>query len=466
MTAPDAMRRHAQSAGATVTAQAERLATDLADLVRIESVSSDVRCYDAVDESAAAIARLVRDLSLFDQVDVVRSVSDGVAGRPAVVASRPSRRGRPTVLLYAHHDVQPVGDLELWDRPPFDPEIEDGRMYGRGAADDKAGVMTHVAALRALAQVLPDPDLGLVMFVEGEEECGSATVAATLIERRDQLRCDVAVVCDSDNWTPETPALTTSLRGAILFDFEVRTLNAPLHSGMFGGAAPDAFMCAAVLVASLYKEDGSVAVKGLRRGPEPDIDFDKASYMADAGLIGAQLVGGGSITGRVWQNPSITVIGVDAPTCAEASTSLMSTVRLRVNVRVTPEQSPDEAFSLIADHLRRHAPFGATISFEDVRTVPGLDTTDSGLGSRTMREALANIWPNPAVSMGIGGSIGFVAAYRQVFPDSEILVIGTGDPASNIHGYNESVEMRTLLRMASAEAAFLLALDSGSAEAT
>src|SRR3954470_24937551 len=238
---------------------------DLEALVRIESVSADPERAGEVHRSAEA----VRDLFVAEGFDTKITSADG--GRPAVIAHKSAKaEGAPTILLYAHHDVQPENDHADWDSPPFEPTERDGRLYGRGAADDKAGIAAHLGALRAHGDDLP---VSVTMFIEGEEEVGSDTLPALLAEHRDRLAADVIVIADSGNWDIGEPALTTSLRGLVRVDVEVRTLTHAVHSGMWGGLVPDSLMTLSRVVASLHDDDGNVAVAGLHGGPAADVDY-------------------------------------------------------------------------------------------------------------------------------------------------------------------------------------------------
>ena len=233
-----------------VSAELPRIRQDLEDLVRIESVSADPARAAEVQRSAEAVAELFRAEG-FEDVQIVSAREDGRA--PAVIARKPAPEGKPTVLLYAHHDVQPENDHAEWDSPPFEPTERDGRLYGRGAADDKAGIAAHLAAVRALGD---DLGVGVTMFIEGEEEVGSDTLADLLQEHHDYLAADVIVIADSGNWDIGVPALTTSLRGLVRVDVGVRTLTHAVHSGMWGGLVPDALMTLTRLLTTLYDDDG------------------------------------------------------------------------------------------------------------------------------------------------------------------------------------------------------------------
>lgn len=228
--------------------------------MRIESVWADPARRNEVHRSA----QMVSDLLSQAGFDDVRIVTEG--GAPAVIAQHPPPPGAPTVLLYAHHDVQPEGDRGQWHSPPFEPTERDGRLYGRGTADDKAGIATHLAAFRAHGG---RPPVGVTVFVEGEEESGSPTLGQFLAAHRDELAADVIVIADSDNWSTEVPALTVSLRGMADCVVEVATLDHGLHSGLWGGVVPDALTVLVRLLASLHDDDGNVAVRGLHESRQP-----------------------------------------------------------------------------------------------------------------------------------------------------------------------------------------------------
>ncbi len=353
--------------------------------MRIPSVSWPAFDPAHVAESAEAVAELLRGTGVFDLVEVRRApVEDGSElGQPAVVASRPARNGRPTVLLYAHHDVQPPGKDEDWETPPFEPTQRGDRLHGRGAADDKAGVMAHVGAIRAFAEASGDFDLGIAVFIEGEEEWASRSFANFLHENRDLLAADAIIVADSGNWDLETPAITVALRGAVAFNLRIDTLAHASHSGMYGGAVPDAMLAAIRLLDTLWDADGSVAVDGLRSADLETPEYDEAQLRAEAGLLdGVSPIGNGTILSRIWAKPAITITGIDAPDVANASNTLVPGVRVRVSARIAPGQDADEAFAAIRAHLEANAPFGARLTFEDVDTGPGVPRRHERLGGR------------------------------------------------------------------------------------
>jgi len=318
----------------------------LKSLVRIPGIAWAAFDSEELEKSARAVASLFETTELFESVEILRaekpvteSDASGV-GAPAVVAHRPARNGAPQVLLYAHHDVQPTGDESLWNTTPFEPAlvadpVGGDRIYGRGAADDKAGIIAHHTALLALKGILGGNfDLGITIFVEGEEEAGSPSFRNFLEKYQAKLEADVIVVADSSNFSTTVPAITTTLRGLVSQVFEVRTLDHALHSGMYGGVVPDAMLVMTRLLASLHDEVGHVAVAGLHQGKASDLPYSEAELRADAGLLPeTELIGTGTILDRIWNRPALTIIGVDVPAVAVSSNTMQPAVRAKVSMR-------------------------------------------------------------------------------------------------------------------------------------
>jgi acetylornithine deacetylase/succinyl-diaminopimelate desuccinylase-like protein len=432
---------------AAVAREMPGVRADLERLVRIPGIAFDGFDHSQVERSAAAVAELLRGCGL--DVQIVRG-----SGQPAVVGRRAAPPGAPTVLLYAHHDVQPVGDPALWSSEPFEPQERDGRLYGRGAADDKAGVMAHVAALRAWGDELP---VGVVVFVEGEEEFGSDSLDELLETHQETLRSDVIVIADSGNWDIGRPALTTSLRGLVNCFAEVRVLKNAVHSGMFGGPVPDALTVLSRLIATLHDENGEVAVDGLVGREGAPVDYPEDRFRHEAGILdGVKLIGSGTITDRIWTKPAVAVLGIDAPGTGVAPNALVPSAKAKLSVRLAPGDDPKSAYAAVRSHLEKYVPWGAQVdvTLESDGAPCVIDAT--GPAYDAARAAFQAAWDGVApVDMGVGGSIPFIATFQELFPGAAILVTGVEDPYSAAHGPNESLHLGEFERVCVAEA-FLL----------
>ena len=422
---------------------------DLEDLVRIESVSADPARAQEVQRSAEAVAELFRAES-FETVDIVSA--DG--GAPAVIAHKPGPEGAPTVLLYAHHDVQPENDHAEWDSPPFEPTERGDRLYGRGAADDKAGVAAHLAALRIFGDDLP---VNVVFFIEGEEEVGSETLPALLKENLDDLRADVIVIADSGNWDIGVPALTTSLRGLVRMDVEVRTLTHAVHSGMWGGLVPDSLMTLARLISTLHDDRGNVAVAGLYSGPAADVEYPEERLRAESGALPSiGWIGEGSTVERLWTKPALSITGLDAPKVDGASNTLIPSARARISMRIAPGDTTDNALACLRAHLEERVPWGAELTFAVVDTGEATQIDATGPAYDAARAAFTEAWDGTApVDMGVGGSIPFIAEFLEAFPKASVLVTGVEDPDTRAHGANEGLHLAEFERVVLAEALLL-----------
>jgi acetylornithine deacetylase/succinyl-diaminopimelate desuccinylase-like protein len=432
---------------AAVDREMPGLRRDLESLVRIPSVSAAAFDQAHVEASAQAVAELLRAAGMQD-VEILRE-----GGAPAVVGHLPGPEGAPTVLLYAHHDVQPPGEDDDWTTPAFEPTERGGRLYGRGAADDKAGVTAHLAALRAHDG---RPPVGVTIFVEGEEESGSPSLGQILRRHRDKLAADVLVLADSNNWKVGVPALTTSLRGNIKVDVDVRTLDHAVHSGMFGGAVLDAVTALTRLLSLLHDDKGDVAVPGLSQARAADLDLTEDELRTDAGVLeGVELVGTGSLTARLWAKPALTVIGIDVPTTAKSSNTLLPSARARISLRTAPGQDPQEAYEALAEHLRASAPWGAHVEVTLTETGAGFQAQADGPAYDAARAAFADAWGTQPVDMGVGGSIPFIAEFAEIFPEAAILVTGVEDPDTRAHGADESLHLGEFAKVCLAEAVLL-----------
>lgn len=416
-----------------------RARAELEELVRIPSVSAPGFDPQQVRRSANRITQLL-ETSGFSGIRLLEI--DGA--HPAAFGEIPAPGDTPTVLLYAHHDVQPAGPENEWDTSPFEPVVHNGRLFGRGTADDKSGVVMHLAAVRAFLGNLP---VGVKIFVEGEEEIGSTHLDAFLEQHRNLLEADVIVVGDAGNWSVGTPALTTSLRGLVECTVEVRTLESAVHSGVFGGLIPDAITVLARVIASLHDADGKVAVSGLVTAPGDDLDMPDAEIREQAGTVeGLAFVGEGTLTSRLWYQPAIAVVAVDAPPISEAINQLVPLARAKVSMRIAPGQDPGAAFGALVRHLEAAVPWGAKITVTPGALVEAFNLDASDHASLVFKEAFRIAYGRDAVEMGVGGSIPFVSALENAFPNASILLTGVADPTSRPHGPNESLSLADLER--------------------
>jgi acetylornithine deacetylase/succinyl-diaminopimelate desuccinylase-like protein len=438
MMTPDEIR-------AAVERELPGVRADLERLVRIPGIAFTGFDHSHVERSAEAVAELLRDAGLPD-VQIVRS-----GGQPAVIARRPAPPGAPTVLLYAHHDVQPVGDLSQWETEPFEPVERDGRLFGRGAADDKAGVMAHIAALRAWGDDLP---VGIALFIEGEEEFGSESLEALLREHRDVIAADVIVIADSGNWDIGVPALTTGLRGLVNGFVTVRTLDHAVHSGMFGGAVPDALMALSRLLSTLHDGNGDVAVAGLVSGVASPVEMPEDRFRKESSVLDSVgLIGTGRLVERLWTRPAISILGIDAPSTDGAPNAIVPVAKAKFSVRIAPGDSAQLVFDSVARHLKTHAPWGAEVTVELEQLGEPCSIEASGPVYNAARSALAEAWDGvKPVDIGVGGSIPFIATLQEMFPEAAVLVTGVEDPDSRAHGPNESLHLGEFARACFAEA--------------
>ena len=420
---------------------------DLHRLISIPSISSMPEHDADVAACADAVSGLFRDLGASE----VKLLDGG--GKPAVWANFPGPEGTPTVLLYAHYDVQPTGDTDAWTSPAFEPTERDGRLYARGSADDKGGVALHVAALRVFDG---KPPVGVKVFIEGEEEVGSPSMPTLLDRYRDELAADVYVVADSVNWEVGKPSLTTSLRGVADCQVAVSTLAEGLHSGQFGGVVPDALTALCRLLATLHDDAGNVAIEGLVTGTAPDLDYPEDRLLEETGLLeGVSQIGDGSVVERMWFKPAASVLAIDATPVAKASNTLIPSARAKVSVRLVPGQDPAAAAKALEEHLRRNAPWGAHVDVVAGQCgAPGRITLE-GERAEAAKTAFREAFGVDAVEIGCGGSIPIVAEFADRNPGALVLVTAVTDPNSRMHGIDESLDLGDFAKAALAETLLL-----------
>lgn len=438
----------------------------LKGLVAIPGIAWDSFDRAPLERSAEAVAELIRSLGLEDVEILTETLveTDGTErpGGPAVVARRPAQPGKPTVLLYAHHDVQPVGELALWETEPFTAVEKDGRLYGRGAADDKAGIMVHLAALQAMLDAGADSGVGVTFFIEGEEEAGSPTFRTFLERHREKLAADVIVVADSANWRIGVPALTTSLRGLVDGTIGVRVLDHAVHSGMFGGPVLDAPTLLARLIATLHDEEGNVAIAGLEQQHHSSIEYPEADYRADSSVLDSvRLAGTGPLADRLWNKPALSIIGTDVTRLDVASNTLLPEARAKFSLRLGPGMDPVTAMAAVRAHVesvRSTALLGAEVIFEPGETGQPFATDTSAPAARSMMAALREAFGAEPVEAGMGGSIPFTADLVELFPEATLLITGVEDPDSRAHSANESLHLGDFRHAVLAEALLLAAV--------
>jgi acetylornithine deacetylase/succinyl-diaminopimelate desuccinylase-like protein len=424
---------------------------DLERLVRIPSIAFPGFPKGPVLEAAEATAEILRSTGLPD----VRLL-EIPGGPPAVYAELPAPEGAPTVLLYAHYDIQPAGPEDAWDSPPFEPTERDGQLFGRGTADDKSGIAIHVAALRAFEG---RPPVGLKVIIEGEEETGGGTLESFVQANPELFAADAIVIADSGNWKLGEPTLLETLRGHGKLTVTLRTLEGALHSGHFGGAAPDALLALTRLLATLHDDDGAVAVAGLQDGDWTGADLPEADFRRQAGVLdGVSLVGRGSVGDRLWARHAISVLGLDAPAVDGAGNIVIPLARAKVAVRVPPGADPERSMETVRAHLLQRAPWGAHVEIE----VEPASTPIALSVSAAAEQALGEAYGKPVARMGSGGSIPLVARLHEAYPDAAIVLWGAQDSdESRIHAVDESVDLGEIAAIARAEALLLERLAGG-----
>jgi acetylornithine deacetylase/succinyl-diaminopimelate desuccinylase-like protein len=427
-----------------------RVIDELSRLVAIPSVAYDG--YDPAEPRRSA--ELSRDVLSAAGADARLLEMDG--GAPAVFAERSGPPGAPAVLLYAHHDVQPAATPEDWVTPPFEPQIRAGRLYGRGAADDKSGIVTHAAALRALAG--EDLACTVKVVVEGEEEFSTRHLPDLVRGHADLLTADVALIADGGNVRTGHPTLGTSIRGAVTIEVRVDVLPIAQHSGAFGGPLPDAAMSLSRMIASLHDAEGDVAVAGLRRFVWEGEPVDEDDFRRESGVFPeVELIGSGTLADRTLSQPSINVLAFEAPRMHEVANQIVPAARAAIGVRLAPGEDGPAATAAVIEHLRAAVPWGVRATIEaDAEPSDGylVDQTTEAYGA--VRRALAEAFGRDDVAeAGSGGSIPLVPMLADTFPGIQVMITGAGDDASNYHSIDESVDLADLERMIVAEALFL-----------
>ncbi|MBI1350278.1 MAG: M20/M25/M40 family metallo-hydrolase [Actinomycetales bacterium] len=425
----------------------------LSDLVRIPSVATEGFPPEPVLAAHDAVVRLLTEAGV-PQIDDL--VIEGKTG-PVVVGTVPGPVGAPTVLLYSHYDVVPAGDEGLWETPPFEPVQRDGAVYGRGTADSKANIMGILAAVRVFEGT---PPVTVRIVIEGQEEYGSPF---DVYPPRDPatFAADVMVIADVGSVRPGVPTMTTALRGSASVRVDARTMSGDAHSGLFGGAAPDARQALIAALATLHDAQGNVTVAGLLQEPWPGIELDEDEFRGNAGVLEAvPLSGSGSLGTRIWTGPAITVIGFDAPAADAPVNAVASRASAVLNLRVHPRQSAAEAQQALVDHLEALRPFGVEIDVTAGEAGDGFMADQDGRVVKVALDALGRAWECDAGMLGSGGSIPIVTSLQQAVPEAQILLFGATDGHAAIHAPNERVLLEELRRSIIAKAILMRELGS------
>jgi acetylornithine deacetylase/succinyl-diaminopimelate desuccinylase-like protein len=420
---------------------------DLKQLVRIPSVSAAGFDPAEVERSAGAVAALLRERGL-EHVELLRV--DGA--HPYVYADWLHAPGKPTVLLYAHHDVQPPGREEVWKSPPFEPTPrDDGRLYGRGAADDKAGIVAHTATVSAFLASAGKLPVNVKVIIEGEEEIGSSHLGAFVQRYQEKLQSDVLVLTDAGNWDTGVPALTTLLRGIVVIEVELRALESPLHSGMWGGPIPDPVQGLVRLLGTLFDAEGRIAVAGIYDDVRPlgaldKREFERLPVTVEEFRRQARVLPGVQLLGEwispwqpVWREPALSINAIQAASRAQAANIICDSAWARVGVRIVPDQTPEKVQRLVMEHLKKNVPWGLHAEFKAEHMAGWWMCEPTGPVFETARRALAAGYGKEPLIIGCGGSIPFVEPLSQAMGGAPALLVGIEDPYTNAHSENESL---------------------------
>ena len=411
----------------------EEIINLLSDLVRIQSISSDKNHRDQVDESAQFVQNIFADLGLNTQTIKVPG------GMPAVVAHTEIDPAKKTVLLYAHHDVQPVGDETLWNTDPFEPQVIDGRLFGRGSGDNKSGVVVHYHVVK---QLLDDLPVNLKIFIEGEEEIGSPTMTEFINQNRDALESDVIIIADSGNVRIGTPTVTTTLRGLVDAIIEVDQPMRPIHSGVGGGVVPDAFLILSKIISSFHNEKGELLIEGLTPTEMQVTELEESFLKKMLGSEDINLFDTESISKRLWLEPALDVLAIDAPPIAEAVNLVIPKAKAKISLRLPPTEDPEHAMKMLEEHVMKNVPWNASVKFIPNSKGSGVVADPDKPFTTELVKNFNEIWKEDTAYIGVGGSIPFANDFVREFPNAELVLVGAADEElGNAHAPNESVQI-------------------------
>jgi len=409
----------------------------LSDLVRIQSISSDKNHREHVDESAQFVQNIFADLGLNTQTIKVPG------GMPAVVAHTEVDPAKKTVLLYAHHDVQPVGDETLWNTDPFEPQVIDGRLFGRGSGDNKSGVVVHYNVVK---QLLDDLPVNLKIFIEGEEEIGSPTMTEFINQNRDALESDVIIIADSGNVRIGTPTITTTLRGLVDAIIEVDQPMRPIHSGVGGGVVPDAFLVLSKIISSFHNEKGELLIEGLTTTEMQVTELEESFLKKMLGSEDIKLFDTESISKRLWLEPALDVLAIDAPSVSEAVNLVIPKAKAKISLRLPPTEDPEHAMKMLEEHVMKNVPWNASVKFIPNSKGSGVVADPDKPFTTELVKNFNEVWKKDTAFIGVGGSIPFANDFVREFPNAELVLVGAADEElGNAHAPNESVQINHII---------------------
>ena len=436
-----------------VKGQMERVRSDLAELVAFKSVADPEQYPPEECEKAAAWVRDAFAAAGLQEVSLSRTPD----GSMAVHGHAPAPDGAPTVLLYSHYDVQPALGEDEWESPTFELTERAGRWYGRGAADCKGNIVMHLAALRALKEVHGRFPTGVKVICEGSEEQGTGGLEAFVPENPELLAADAILVCDTGNFAAGVPTLTTTLRGVTTVDVKVSALASAMHSGMFGGPAPDPVAALLAMLSSMLDPHGDTTIDGVdSTGKWQGVDYPPERFRADAQVLdGVQLIGTGSVADMLWARPAVTVLGIDVPPVTGSVAAIQASAAARVSLRVPPGESAQASQDALIAHLQKRVPWGLRCEIEGVAVGEPFVGSLRGPAFETLKAAMEEAYGRPMTTEGQGGSIPLCNVFAETYPKAEIFLMGVEEPRCLIHAPNESVDPSEIEHVALAEALFL-----------
>jgi acetylornithine deacetylase/succinyl-diaminopimelate desuccinylase-like protein len=425
----------------------DALVQDLAEQVAIRSISTDGEHQQEIGQSAALTCEQMRRAGL-QNVEILRSG----ASNPYAYGEWLGAPGKPTVFLYAHHDVQPTNFLEQWQSDPWTLTRRSGRLFARGAADDKGAITSELGAIAAFLKTAGTLPVNVKMVVEGEEEVGSSNLGSFFREHRERIQSDVIVVCDSENIEVGLPSLTYSLRGIVAGLLEVESARLPVHSGMAGGALADAALALDVILARLYWKNGKLPIPRFYDQVRPltarerralaALPADEAKWRKDFGVLSGVHFAtqkGTNILEQTWRKPAITVIAQEASSIKGASNQVLPRAQAIVSCRIVPDQEPKKVLALLRDFLTKDPPWGVKVTFKPQGAVKWWMTDPNGPAFEAALAAMRAGFKRDPAPIGCGGTIGFVEPLAELLGGAPALLFGIEDPRSNAHAPNESL---------------------------